>query len=225
MQPDGTINEEESVILSCTPVGLGMSDTYVSDPRHRYAIEASEAQAERLRSEWNLSVEPLVAFTYKTPNESEERDVNAGRRIDEKNAEIREHNERVVQLINPILAALHLRPVAAHPPSQSYAQLARRKHKEWLNDPTVRLREAIRFLARRDAFDPAMDLDDAGDKADRLAEKEEKDRLYDYWEGKIPVGCAFWDGTSERDSANCRVRWHTTQFHSFLNPHVLPENF
>ena len=211
------------------PVGLGMSDVYVSEPTNRYAIEASEAQVERLRSEWNIPAEPLTAFTYKAPEKSQERDLAIGRRIDEKNAEIYEHNERVVQLINPILGALHLRPVAAHPPTQSYAQLARRKYKEWLEDPTIRLREAIRFLADRDAFDVTVDLDDTADKADRLAEEEEKDRLRDHWKGKIPVGAGSdkgsWDGTSERDSVNRRVRWHTTQYHSFLKPHIIPETF
>ena len=229
MQHVATINEGESVTLSYAPAGLGMSNVYVSEGTHRYAIEASEAQAERLRSEWNLSVEPLVAFTYKEPEKLEERDLAVGRRIDEQNAEIFEHNERVVQLINPILAALHLRSVAAHPPSQSYAQLARRKYKEWLEDPTVRLREAIRFLVSREAFDPSTDLEGAPDKADHLAEGEEKARLREHWKEKIPVGTraekGFWDGTSERDSVGRRVRWHTTQYHSFLKPHVIPENF
>ena len=219
----------EETTVSYAPVGLGMADVYVSETTHRYAIQASEAQVERLRSEWNISAEPLVAFTYKAPEKSRERDLAIGRRIDEENAEIYEHNERVVQLINPILAALHLRPVAAHPPSQSYAQLARCKYKEWLSDPTVRLREAIRFLASRDAFDVTVDLDDTAEKADQVAEQEEKNRLREHWKGKIPVGAGsdkgYWDGESERDSTNRRVNWKTTQYHSFLKPHVLPETF
>ena len=224
MQCVAVVNQGEEVTMSPTPVGLGMSDVYVSDPTHRYAIEASEAQVERMRSEWNISAEPLTAFTYKAPEKSQERDLAIGRRIDEENAEIYEHNERVVQLINPVLAAMHLRPVAAHPPGQSFAQSARLKYKEWLEDPTIRLREAIRFLADREAFDVA-DLDNTADKADQLAEEEEKDRLRSHWKGKIPVGSGFWDGTTERDSAGCRVHWRTTQYHSFLKPHVIPENF
>lgn len=206
-------------------VGLGMSNVYVSDPKHRYVIEATEEQA--TKSEFQC--EPLTAFTYKAPDKSQERDLALGRTIDEANAEIYEHNQRVVQLINPILAALHHRAVAAHPPTQSYAQLARLKYKEWLEDPTVRLREAIKFLAARGEFDVAIDLDDAPDKADQIAERDEKQRLKDHWKMKIPVNDdgakGTWDGSSERDSAKRRVRWRVTPYHSFLKPHVIPETF
>ena len=219
----------EEVTISYASQGLGMSDVYISETTHRYAIEATECQVAKLNSEWNIPSEPLTAFTYKFPKKSQERDLDIGRSIDEKNAEIYEHNERVVQLINPILAAMHLRPVSAHPPVQSYAASARLKYKEWLTDPTVRLRESIRFLASHDAFDVSVDLDETADKADRLAEQEEKDRLRVHWKNKIPVNIdgtkGIWDGMSERDSASRRVRWRTSQYHSFLKPHVIPETF
>lgn len=199
-------------------------EVYISDNRHCYAVQLSEQQADNLGN-----CDPLYAFVYKQPDESNERDVDACREIDEKNQEIYEHNQRVVQLINPILTALFHRPIVAHPPAASYASEARKKYKEWLEDPTVRLRESIRFLVKRGIFDPNTDLDQGATKADAVAEQEEKERLIHKWNGQIPIGHganrAFWDGHSDRDSNQNRARWHCTPYHSFLKPHVIPENW
>ncbi len=223
---------EELVILSTdAPISIGMSSTYVSETTHRYVVEATEGIADAIKSQFDIACEPLTAFRYKAPPLDDERDVKAGRKIDDANATIYEHNQRVVQLVNPVLVGLHHRGIMAHPPDKSYASEARRKFKEWLKDPTVRLREAIRYLAKRDQFDPETDLDDAADKADKIAASEEKKRLKVYWSdrGGIPVtgaeGKTQWDGVSERDSQENRVKWCITEYHSFLQPHVIPETW
>lgn len=211
-----------------TATSLGMSNVHISESTHRYAVQVPARTAEVFQSQ-GISCDPLTAFTYEKPKPEDERDLDKGREIDERNNEIHEHNQRVVQLINPILVGLHHRPVTAHPPVTSYASEARRKYKEWLEDPTVRLREAIRYLAGRNRFDAATDLDDAPGKADTMAADEEQFRLIDHWKGHIPVGRgrnpSTWDGETPRDSAGNRVKWHQTDFHSFLKPHVIPENY
>lgn len=219
---------EERAVFTATdqPVtSLGVSNVYVSDPTHRYAVQVSERTAAKFKEE-GIPCEPLTAYTYKELPPEYERSVERGREIDEQNHEIHAHNQRVVQLINPILGALFQRPVTAHPPTKSYAQEARENYKKWLDDPTVRLRESIRYLVDRNAFDPTVDLDDAPAKADRMAADEEKKRLIAHWRGAIPMRDGrTWDGRSARDSGGKRARWICTRFHSFLKPHVLPDTY
>ena len=226
-------SNEVTTVSTEAPLSIGMSSTYVSESTHRYVVETTDSVVATIKSQFEIACEPLTAFRYKAPSPEDERDVKVGRRIDDANASIYEHNQRVVQLVNPVLVGLHHRPIKAHPPDKSYASEARRKFKEWLKDPTVRLREAIRYLAKREQFDPETDLDDAADKADGIAAGEEKERLKYYWhsDGRsgVPVTGpeekTTWNGISERDSADNRVQWRITEYHSFLQPHVIPETW
>jgi len=157
------------------------------------------------------------------------RDVEEGKRMDAANAERYEENKRLVAFLNPLLQDLGLRPIRAPQPDQSYGELASRNLDQWLRDPGVRIKEAIRYLHERERLqwpEFLQDLDSLPEIADDIAYEERCEAMRARFapSGGIPVrgggGTGRWDGLADTDSLGRRVQWKRRHLHTFLTPGV-----
>jgi len=157
------------------------------------------------------------------------RDVEEGKRMDAVNAERYDENKKLVAFLNPLLEKLGLRPIRAPQPDQSYGELATRNRDQWLRDPGVRIKEALRYLHERGQLhwpDFLSDLDRLPELADDVAYEERCEAMRERFaaSGGIPVrggsGTGRWDGLSETDSLGRRVQWKKRLRHTFLTPGV-----